>query len=211
MVIRVLIADDHAIVRAGLRQFIADESDMEIAFEADNGGEAIEFIRANPVNVVLLDIAMPGRNGVDVLKQVKSTHPQLPVLILSGYAEEQFALNLLQAGASGYLNKEAAGENLLAAIRNLARGGTYVSDKVGQMLVRALADKQDVPLHSTLSEREFQVFCRLAKGEPAARIADSLCLSVKTVSTYRARILLKMQFSNNAEIVSYALKHGLVD
>lgn len=209
--IRVLIADDHAIVRAGLRQFIGDQPDMQLACEADNGSEALEFIRSNPVDVVLLDIAMPGRNGVDVLKQMKSTHPQLPVLILSGYAEEQFALNLLQAGASGYLSKETAGENLVAAIRNLARGGTYVSDKVGQLLVRTLGNKQNMPPHSALSEREFQVFCRLAKGEPTTRIADTLCLSAKTVSTYRTRILLKMQFNNNAEIVSYALKHGLVD
>lgn len=209
--IRVLIADDHAIVRAGLRQFIADEPDMEVTFEADNGTEAIEFIRSHSVDVVLLDIVMPGRNGVDVLKQIRSSHPQLPVLILSGYAEEQFAISLLQAGASGFINKETAGENLVAAIRNLARGGTYVSDKVGQLLVRALVDKQDVPPHSVLSSREFQVFCRLAKGEPTAQIADALCLSSKTVSTYRTRILHKMQFTNNAEIVCYALRHGLVD
>lgn len=208
--IRVLIADDHAIVRAGLRQFIADQPDMEIACEAGDGGEAIDFIRGHAIDVVLLDIAMPGRNGVDVLKQIKATHPQLPVLILSGYSEEQFALNLLHAGASGYLNKEAAGENLVAAIRNLASGGTYVSEKVGQLLVRALADKPGTPPHAALSERELQVFCRLARGEPTNRIAEALCVSPKTVSTYRARILQKMQLQSNAEIVAYALRHGLV-
>lgn len=209
--IRILIADDHEIVRAGLRQFIAIEEDMEVSGEAESGTQAIDMARARDFDVVLLDISMPDKNGVDTLKSLKHLRPNLPVLMLSGYAEEQYAINLIRAGASGYLTKESAGDELVKAIRLVSNGNKYVSPALAQMLAQDIGgDRSERPLHESLSEREFQVFCKLAGGQAVSRIAEELCLSVKTVSTYRTRVLEKMNMSNNAELTYYAIKNELV-
>jgi DNA-binding NarL/FixJ family response regulator len=208
--IRILIADDHAIVRAGLKQFIAEEQDMTVAGEATTGAEAVAFVRASECDVVLLDIAMPDTNGVDTLRQLKQIKPGLPVLILSGYPEKQYALNLLRTGASGYINKETASEQLVAAIRAVTQGRKYVSPAVAEVLVDDLGGDPNQPPHAALSEREFQIFCKLAAGKPVSKIADELFLSVKTVSTYRARILQKMDMKTNADLNYYAIKKQLI-
>jgi two-component system, NarL family, invasion response regulator UvrY len=209
--IRVLIADDHAIVRSGFRQFVADEHDMEVAAEASTGDEAIALVREQAFDVVLLDIAMPDKNGVDTLRVIKQIRPQQNVLMLSGFPESQYAINLLKAGANGYLNKDAAPDEIVRAIRTVSRGHRYLSEFVAD----ALADKLDKPAaerpHELLSEREFQIFCKLAGGQIPTEIADELHLSVKTVSTYRARVLEKMRLSNNADLTYYAIKNGLID
>jgi DNA-binding NarL/FixJ family response regulator len=171
-----------------LKQFIAEEQDMTVAGEATTGAEAVAFVRASECDVVLLDIAMPDTNGVDTLRQLKQIKPGLPVLILSGYPEKQYALNLLRTGASGYINKETASEQLVAAIRAVTQGRKYVSPAVAEVLVDDLGGDPNQPPHAALSEREFQIFCKLAAGKPVSKIADELFLSVKTVSTYRARI-----------------------
>jgi DNA-binding NarL/FixJ family response regulator len=209
--IRILIADDHAIVRAGLKQFIAGEKDMVVSGEAADGMETLACVRKGECDVVLLDISMPGKNGIDTLRQLKRSRPDLPVLILSAYSEQQFAVSLLRAGASGYISKESASEQLVTAIRTVIAGGKYVSPSVAQVLVSDLASETDKPLHATLSKREFQIFYRLASGESVSRIAEELFLSVKTVSTYRARILEKMQMSSNADLTYYAVKSNIID
>jgi len=209
--IRILIADDHAIVRAGLKQFISDQSDMTVAGEAASGEEAVTQVRAEPFDVVLLDISMPGRNGVDTLKQLKHIRPEMPVLMLSAFAEEQYAVNLLRAGASGYVNKESASTDLVSAIRTVARGRKYVSPGLAQVLADGVSGDKDAPLHESLSQREFQIFCKLAGGTPVSRIADELFLSVKTVSTYRARVLEKMAMKTNADLTYYAIKNRLIE
>jgi two-component system, NarL family, invasion response regulator UvrY len=210
-VIRILIADDHEIVRAGLRQFIAIEEDMEVSGEAESGTQAIDMARAGEFDVVLLDISMPDKNGVDTLKSLKHLRPNLPVLMLSGYAEEQYAINLIRAGAAGYLTKESAAQELVKAIRLVSSGSKYVSPALAQMLAQDIGgDRSERPLHESLSEREFQVFCKLAGGQAVSRIAEELCLSVKTVSTYRTRVLEKMNMSSNAELTYYAIKNELV-
>jgi DNA-binding NarL/FixJ family response regulator len=209
--IRILIADDHAIVRAGLKQFIADEPDMVVAGEANDGVETLTFVRNQECDVVLLDISMPGKNGIDTLRQLKRSRPELPVLILSAYSEQQFAVSLLRAGASGYINKESASEQLVSAIRTVMRGGKYVSPSVAQVLVSDLSGEAEKPLHSMLSKREFQIFYKLAAGTSVSKIAEELFLSVKTVSTYRARILEKMQMTSNADLTYYAVKNKLID
>ena len=209
--IRILIADDHAVVRAGIRQFIAGHDDLTVVGEAANGTEVIEYIRKMEVDVVVLDISMPGRSGIDTLKSLKHVRPELPVLILSGFAEEQYAINLLRAGAAGYINKEAAPSQLVAAIRTVAQGRKYVSPALAQMLADRLSVKDDEqPVHSELSQREFQIFCKLVKGEGVTQIADELFLSVKTVSTYRTRALDKMKLTSNAELTQYAIRHNII-
>jgi two-component system invasion response regulator UvrY len=209
--IRILIADDHAIVRAGLKQFIADQPDMQVAGEAATGTEAITLARAGPFDVVLLDISMPDKNGVDTLKALKQVHPDMPVLMLSGYAEDQYAVNLLRAGASGYLNKEAAATQLVGAIRTVVRGRKFVSPALAQILADGVAGDSDRPLHGELSQREFQIFCKIAAGSAVSKIADELNLSVKTISTYRTRVLEKMGMRSNADLTYYAIKNGLID
>ena len=209
--IRILIADDHAIVRAGLKQFIASEKDMVVSGEAADGMETLACVRKGECDIVLLDISMPGKNGIDTLRQLKRSRPDLPVLILSAYSEQQFAVSLLRAGASGYISKESASEQLVTAIRTVIGGGKYVSPSVAQVLVSDLSSETDKPLHATLSKREFQIFYRLASGESVSRIAEELFLSVKTVSTYRARILEKMQMSSNADLTYYAVKNNIID
>jgi DNA-binding NarL/FixJ family response regulator len=209
--IRILIADDHAIVRAGLKAFVAAEIDMEVAAEAGTGAETLELVRAGDFDVVLLDIAMPDRNGVDTLKTLKALRPELPVLILSGFAEQQYALNLLRAGAAGYLNKEAAPAQLVGAIRTVVQGRKYVSPQLAEILADGVTGDVERPLHARLSQREFQIFCKLAGGQAVSQIADELHLSVKTVSTYRTRVLEKMGMKSNADLTYYAVKNGLID
>jgi two-component system invasion response regulator UvrY len=209
--IRILIADDHAIVRAGLRQFIADQADMEIAGEAASGSETVAAVRAGDFDVVLLDISMPDKNGIDTLRMLRHVKPDLPVLMLSAYGEDQYAVNLLRAGASGYVNKEAAPTQLVGAIRTVAQGRKYVSPSLAQTLADGVAGDSDRPLHAALSQREFQIFCKLASGAPVSKIAEELHLSVKTVSTYRTRILEKMGMKSNADLTYYAIKNGLIE
>jgi DNA-binding NarL/FixJ family response regulator len=210
--IRILIADDHAIVRAGIRQFIAGHDDLSVVGEAANGAEVIDYIRKGDPDVVVLDISMPGHSGVDTLRSLKRLRPELPVLILSAFAENLYAVNLLRAGAAGYVSKEAAATQLVAAIRMVAKGRKYVSPAVAQLLADGLSIKdQDQPVHSKLSQREFQIFCKLAKGQGVSKIAEELFLSVKTVSTYRGRILDKTGMKTNADLTYYAIKNQLIN
>ena len=210
--IRILIADDHAIVRAGLRQFIADQADMEIAGEAASGAETVAAVRNGDFDVVLLDISMPDKNGIDTLRLLRHVKPELPVLMLSAYGEDQYAVNLLRAGAAGYVSKEAASTQLVGAIRTVAQGRRYVSPSLAQILAEGVfSGDSDRPLHAELSQREFQIFCKLASGAAVSKIADELNLSVKTVSTYRTRILEKMAMKSNADLTYYAIKNGLIE
>ena len=209
--IRILIADDHAIVRAGLKQFIVDQPDMQITGEAATGSETIALVRASQFDVVLLDISMPDKNGIDTLKTLKYMHPELPVLMLSGFSEDKYAVNLLRAGAAGYLNKEAASTQLVGAIRTVVLGRKFVSPALAQILAQGVTGEADQPLHGELSQREFQIFCKLAAGAAVSKIADELHLSVKTVSTYRSRVLEKMGMKSNADLTYYAIKNGLIN
>lgn len=206
----VLIADDHPIVRAGLRQLLKEESSITEIGEAATGNEALDCIRSGHWDLVLLDIKMPDRSGLDILRQVRASHPDTKVLVLSGFPERQYAMNVLKAGASGYLPKESAPEELLAAMRAVLKGRRYVSGQMADMLVSDLHDDSDQPLHRRLSEREFQIFCKLATGQAVSSIGHELCLSVKTVSTYRSRILEKMNLLSNADITIYALKNEII-
>ena len=206
----VLIADDHAVVREGLKRIVAENADMEVAGEAGNGHEVLDFARRHECDLVLLDLAMPGKDGLDTLKELKLVRPHLPVLVLSVYPEEQYAVRLLRAGAAGYLTKESAPEELVAAIRKVSRGGRYVSEALAEQLAVLLGSGTDRPPHETLSDREFRVMVMLASGKTASEVAEALCLSVKTISTYRSRALRKMNMRNNAELSFYAVKHGLL-
>jgi DNA-binding NarL/FixJ family response regulator len=209
--IRILIADDHAIVRAGLKQFVADQADMTVVGEAATGAETVSLVRSEPYDVVLLDISMPDRNGVDTLKQLKQIRPEMPVLMLSAHAEEQYAVNLLRAGAAGYVSKETASTQLVQAIRTVTRGRKYVSPDLAQVLADGVTGQGDAPLHASLSQREFQIFCKLAGGMPVSKIPQELFLSVKTVSTYRSRVLEKMAMKTNADLTYYAIKNRLIE
>ncbi|AOY92052.1 DNA-binding response regulator [Cupriavidus sp. USMAA2-4] len=209
--IRVLIADDHEIVRAGLRQFIADEPDIQVTGEAGSGDEVMALLRNAEFDVVVLDISMPQRNGIDVLKLLRQRFADLPVLILSTYPEDQYAINLIRVGASGYLTKESAADELVKAIRTVVQGRRYVSAAVAELLIGGLGKPTELSMHQSLSEREFQIFCKLSRGQTVSVIADELFLSVKTVSTYRSRILEKMGMKTNADLTYYAIKNGLVE
>jgi len=210
-VIRILIGDDHAIVREGLKQILAETSDMAVAGEAANGQEVLEQVSKNDWDLLLLDIAMPGRGGMDILKHLRSERPELPVLMLSMYPEEQYAVRALKAGASGYLTKESAPEELIASIRKVSQGGKYVSSSLAEKLAVYLETDHEKPVHELLSDREYQVMAMIASGKTVKQIADELSLSVKTISTYRSRTLRKMEMKNNAEITYYAIKQALVD
>lgn len=209
--IKILIADDHAIVRKGLKQILSETSDMVVAAEAADGRQCLELVWKNDLDLVLLDIAMPGRGGMDILKQLKHEKPKLPILMLSMYSEEQYAVRALKAGASGYLTKESAPEELIAAIQKVSQGGKYVSSSLAEKLAVYLETDTEKPVHETLSDREYQVMLMIASGKTVKQIADELSLSVKTISTYRARTLIKTGMKNNAEITYYAMKNALVD
>lgn len=210
--IRILVVDDHAVVRAGVAHFLQDVPDMEVAGEAGNAQEAIRLVRSRDWDIVLLDIAMPDKSGVEVLKQIKREKPELPVLILSMHPENRYAVQILRSGASGYVQKEALATDLVNAIHTILKGHKYISPAVADLLTvdPFTADGQK-PLHELLSAREYQIFCKLGHGEGVTKIADDLCLSVKTVSTYRSRVLEKMNMTNNADIIYYAIKQNLID
>jgi DNA-binding NarL/FixJ family response regulator len=207
---RVLIADDHPVVRRGLRQILADEYPSLSVGEARDAGEALKLAREQDWDVVLLDISMPGRSGLEVLKELKRERPKVPVLILSSYPEEQYAVRVLKAGAAGYMTKESTAEHLIEGIRKAIRGGRYVSPHVAELLAATVGAGGEMAPHESLSDREYEVLCLIASGRTVGEVAVELSLSVKTVSTYRARILEKMGMNTNAELTHYALKNGLV-
>ncbi|UCF84115.1 MAG: response regulator transcription factor [Desulfobacteraceae bacterium] len=208
--IKILIADDHAYIREGLKQILAETSDMVVAGEAADGREVLDRVRKDDYDLVLLDIAMPGRSGLDTLGQLKHEKPELPVLVLSIYPEEQYAIRAFKAGVSGYLTKESAPEELISAIRKVTQGGKYVSSSLAEKLAFNLETVTEKPPHEKLSDREYEVMIMIASGKTVKEIADKLSLSVKTISTNRVRALKKMGMKNNAEITYYAIKQGLV-
>ena len=208
--IKILIADDHSIVREGLKQIVAESPEMAVRGEAVNGQQVLDLVHKTDYDLILLDIAMPGRGGIDTLKQLKIEKPEIPVLILSMYPEDQYALRAIKAGASGYLTKESAPEELIGAIKKVARGGKYVSTDLAEKLVENLGKDTEKPDHTMLSDREYQVMTMIATGKTVKEIGDELSLSVKTISTNRTRALKKMGMKNNAEFAYYAIKQGLV-
>jgi two-component system, NarL family, invasion response regulator UvrY len=208
--IKVLLADDHAIVRAGLREILSSTGDIAIAAEATNGNDVLTAVRSDQFDVAVLDMSMPGRSGIELIKMVKAEQPKLRVLVLSMHSEEQYAVRAVKAGASGYLTKESAAEELVAAIRRIAAGGAYVTPETAERLVLEAAPA-DAPPHTLLSDREYQVFRMICMGRSITQIADELSLSVKTVSTHKTRILQKMRVTNQADLVRYAVKHNLLD
>ncbi|HSB78969.1 MAG TPA: response regulator transcription factor [Candidatus Methylomirabilis sp.] len=208
--IRILIVDDHTVVRRGLKQILTEETDMSVVGEAHNAQEMLALVRKLPCDVIVADISMPGRSGLDVLKELKQDRPKLPVLVLSMHPEDQYAVRALKLGASGYMTKESAPEELVKAIRKVVSGGRYVSPSLAEKLALDLAVDTDRSPHESLSEREHQVFTMIASGKTVKEIADELALSVKTISTYRTRILEKMAMKNNAELIHYAISNRLV-
>ena len=209
--IKIIIADDHAIVRRGLKQILSDTYDIKVVDEATSGEELLSKIRDKDYDIVVLDISLPGQSGLDTLKQLKVEYPDLSVLILSMYAEEQYAVRALKAGASGYLTKESAPDELIKAIRKIYGHGKYISAALAESLIFELHQDIKAPRHKALSDREYEVLCLIGAGKTVTEIADKLCLSVKTVSTYRTRIIEKMNMKNNAELIRYTIKTKLVD
>lgn len=209
--IEILIVDDHSVVRAGLRQIIASCPDMSVVEELADSQDVLSKIRKRKYSVVILDISLPGKNGLEVLKEIKNEFPKLPVIILSMYPEDQYAIRALRSGAAGYVSKDTAPEELITALRTVAAGRKYVSRVLAEKLAFNLDVDAKKELHETLSDREYQVLCMIASGKTISEIAENLSLSVKTVSTYRCRILDKMQLKNNAELTNYAVKNHLTD
>jgi two-component system invasion response regulator UvrY len=209
--IRVFIADDHAIVRAGLKQILAEERDISVVGEAETGLDAIKLFRKSRCNVLLLDISLPDRNGIEVLKQIKDDKPELAVLMLSMHREDQYAIRSLKAGASGYLTKQSAPRELVNAIRQVAGGQRYVSAQLAQVLAAQIGEDHDKPPHENLSDREYQTLMLIASGKTVSEIAKELSLSVKTISEYRSRLLAKMNLKTSAELTHYAIRNQLVD
>ena len=209
--IRVGIVDDHAIVRSGLKQFFSEHVDLRVAGEAASGREAIDLVRTTEMDVLVMDLSMPGQSGIDALAMIRAKAPDVGILILSGYPEEHYAMNLIRQGASGYLNKECEPSEIVEAIRTIALGKRYITPTVAELLAQQLNRTTDTLPHEHLSEREFQVFLKLAKGQTAGDIAEALSLSVKTVSTYRTRLMEKMGLSSNSDLTYYALKNRLID
>jgi DNA-binding NarL/FixJ family response regulator len=207
--IRILIADDHAIIRHGLKQIIEEGGEMRVVAEADCGIDALRKIREIECDVVLLDISMPDMSGIDVLKQIHAEMPQLPILILSIYSEDQYAMRLIKAGAAGYMTKESAPSEVVNALLRVAGGKKYISPAVAEILANGLGTAEEKLPHQILSDREYQIFLLLASARTVSEIANTLSLSVKTVSTYRSRVLEKMHLSNNAELMRYAIDHQL--
>ena len=208
---RILIADDHAVVRKGLVQIISESFDMHVAAEACTGQEVLDQVQKNDFDVILLDINMPGKSGLDILKILKKEKPNIPVLILTIFPEDQYAMRVLKAGASGYLTKESAPDELITAIRTVSQGRKYITASLAEKMANHLEAGFKKPIHETLSNREFRVLRMIASGKTITEIADELCLSVKTVSTYRSRILEKTSMKNNAEIMQYAIRNHLAE
>jgi two-component system invasion response regulator UvrY len=209
--IRIMLADDHAVVRKGISQILSDNEDMQVVGEAANAGELMQLLRNQSCDVLLLDISMPGKNGIEALKSVKKEWPQLQVLMLSMYPEDQFALRALRAGAAGYLTKHSSPDKVVGAVRRLASGKKYITPELAESLVNVLDTNPDLPRHELLSDREFQTLQLIASGKTLSEIGESMCISPKTVSVYRTRLLEKMNLKNNAELTHYALKAGLVE
>jgi len=209
--IKILIADDHAVVRRGLKQIVAETPDMTVGGEARNGQEILDKVRTGDWDVVVMDLSMPGRSGLDTLKDLKRERPRLPILALSIHPEDQYAVRVLKAGASGYMTKESAPEELVRAIRKVAAGGKYISPYVAEKLVFELEGEFGKPAHETLSDREYQVLCQIASGKTVNEIAREMSLSIKTISTYRTRLLEKMRMRTNADLIRYGVRNRLVD
>jgi DNA-binding NarL/FixJ family response regulator len=208
--IRVALADDHTIVRRGLKQILETEQDIKVVFEAASGDEAVDFVRSNPVDVVVMDITMPPRNGLEALKDIKKIKPSLPVLILSMHTREQYAVRVLKAGAAGYITKESAPDELVTAIRKADRGGIYINNELAELLAKHVGSPANEEPHRDLSDRELQVFLAIGRGRSLTEIAHDLNISVKTVSTYRTRIIEKTGLTTNAMITRYSLEHELI-
>lgn len=209
--INILVTDDHPIVRNGLKLILSDEPDMKVTCEASNGPEALLKLKTNNVDVVILDISMPGMSGLEVLVQIRHLYPDLPVLMLSVLSEEVFAAKTLKAGASGFIHKESIPEELVKAVRKVSAGGLYISASLAEKFAGDMKAPVTKVLHENLSFREFQIMCMIASGKTPTEIADALCISIKTVSTYRSRVLEKMNMKNNSELTSYCMKEGLVE
>ena len=209
--IKVMITDDHAIVRQVLKQILSETGDISVTGEAENGIQAIRIIRQQAFDVMLLDISLPDRNGIEVLKQARKECPDLAVLMLSMHNENEFAIRALKAGAAGYLNKQSAPAQLVVAIRQVASGQKYITPALAMELANAIATDTDQPLHTSLSDREYQTLCLIAAGKGLTEISEEMCLSPKTVSVYRARLLEKLKLTNNSELIRYAIMHHLVD
>ena len=207
--IKVLVADDHEIVRQGLKTIISEHSDLSIAGEAENGNQVLKIVKKTKVDVVLLDFDMPEKNGLDTLVELKALYPKLPVMILSIFPEDHYGTRFLKAGASGYLQKSSATDQLIDAIRKVFNGGKYISSALTDKLVTGLNKDKEQFLHESLTNREFQVFRLLATGKKLKEMADELCLSINTISTYRSRILQKMDLKSNADVIRYAIENGL--
>ena len=209
---RVLIADDHAVVRAGYKQFLEADASIADVGEASSGSDTLDALRRQEWDLLLMDIHMPDRSGLDILRHVVTGYPDVRVLVMSGLPEEQYARNVLRAGASGYLSKGGSSDEFLKAVRTVLVGRRYVSAALAESMAGDLKSKGDSnqPLHTQLSQREFQIFCKIATGATISQIGNELSLSVKTISTYRSRILEKMDFTSNADITSYALRNGLI-
>jgi len=208
--LRIMIVDDHDVVRIGFKQILVQHSRFNVTAEASSAKQALEALRQQQFDIVLLDLSLPDGSGVDILRKIKERYPDTKVLMLSGFAEEQYGVNMLRAGASGFLSKSCTAEQLISAIETIAIGRRYISSKLAEILAEGLNSPTDKPLHEQLSEREFQIFCRLSEGKTVSDIAQSLFISVKTVSTYRARLLDKMGLKSNSELTYYALKNGLI-
>ena len=208
--LRILLADDHAVVRQGVKQILMEAFAQATFGEAQNAHELLALVAQERWDIVVLDLAMPGGNGLEALKQIKHEHPQLPIMVLSMYPEDQYAVRTIRAGAAGYLNKESAPEELVLAIRKVLRGGEYISSSVADELVLHARHEDDQPLHKQLSDREYQVLCLIAAGKEVKEISTELSLSAKTISTYRARLLEKMNMKTNAELTHYAIQNSLV-
>jgi DNA-binding NarL/FixJ family response regulator len=211
MKVEVLVADDHAIIRDGLKKILADTADMVVAGEAANGNAALDKVRERDWGMVVLDMSMPGRSGLELIKLMKAERPRLPILVFSMHQEEQFAVRAIRAGASGYLSKEGDSDMLLPAMRKVAAGGAFVSEKVAQLLATDVSRGGDCPAHTLLSDREYGIFSRIVRGASLTEIADELCLSIKTVSTHKSHILAKMNLAGQVDLVRYAIEHNLLD
>jgi DNA-binding NarL/FixJ family response regulator len=209
--IRILVADDHAVVREGVHRIVSETEDLKVVGEASTGLEVLEQVAAQSWDVVLLDISLPGYNGIEVLRRLKQTYPGLPVLVFSMHAEHQYATRALRAGAAGYLTKDSLAEELVTAIRQVVQGGFYVNRGLAEHLALAIAAGDERPLHTRLTDREYQVLCLLAKGRTLSAIAEELALSIKTVNSHRSRILDKMNLQTTAGLIHYAIRHRLVE